>query len=744
MISPAQIEAERSEILKRFRAILRACRKDTSPKEKKIIRQAFEMALDAHKNMRRRTGEPYIYHPMEVAHICLTEIGLGYTSVVCALLHDVVEDTDYTLEDVRGRFGDKIARIIDGLTKISGIFKKENSSEIVQAENMKKMILTLADDVRVILIKLADRLHNMRTLQSMPPEKQVRIANENIFLYIPLAHRLGLYAIKTELEDLSLKYTEPLIHQAISDKLKESATEREKFIKQFIAPIRKQLKDQGIQAEIIGRAKSIFSIWEKMKKKSIPFEEVFDLLAIRVIHECPPEKEKSNCWNIYSIVTDIYRPNPDRLRDWISIPKANGYEALHTTVMSSTGKWVEVQIRSRRMDEIAEKGYAAHWQYKGAMSYETQLDRWLSKIRELLVNSDANALDFLDDFKMNLFSDEIFVFTPKGELRTLPTTSTVLDFAYAIHTQLGQKCIGAKVNHNLVTREYVLKSGDQIEVLTSAIQKPNRTWLGQVATLRAKNEIEKFLKQDKRNTSEQGQTMLKDLFTQLELEFTSQQIAELRNFFKMEDNSELYFDVATGDIGLKEIKEFKRVRERSKLFKKIRKEISKTEGEHTKETTDSVIHSLNNLLILSDKQSELYHYISDCCKPIPGDEIIGYVKDEDMIVVHKAGCIEAIKLMARFSHRIVKSKWNLDNNDVEFLTGIEFAGIDKPGILNTITNILSLEMKLNIHSVNINTSDGLFQGSIRFYVKDVQHLNEIISKVSKVEGIKKTTRISHN
>ncbi|MFW5758497.1 MAG: RelA/SpoT family protein, partial [Bacteroidota bacterium] len=476
-------DQETLDILHQYRSLLEVCRPTTDDEDRKKIRKAFNFALEAHKEHRRKSGEPYIYHPISVAKIAVQEIGLGTTSVICSLLHDVVEDTEYTLSDIASYFDEEVARIIDGLTKISGIFDQTNS---VQAENFRKMLLTLSDDVRVILIKLADRLHNMRTLDSLPPKKQLKIANETLYLFAPLAHRLGFHAIKSELEDLALKYTDPDIYNKISRKIVESEEERNRFIEGFVKPIKHALNEQGMKYTIVGRTKSISSIWGKMKKQEVPFEEVYDIFAIRIIIDTPEEREKADCWRVYSFVTDIYRPNPDRLRDWISIPKANGYESLHTTVMSEHGKWVEVQIRSKKMDDVAEKGYAAHWKYKESKSGESSIDKWLNRIREILKTSEKDALDFIDDFKLNLFSDEIFVFTPKGELRTLPLGSTALDFAYSIHTKIGDHCLGAKLNHKLVPLSHPLKSGDQIEIITSDKQKPKPDWLNYVVTARAK------------------------------------------------------------------------------------------------------------------------------------------------------------------------------------------------------------------------------------------------------------------
>ena len=546
------LEAEKNEILKRYRALLRACKSTLQKGDKRMIRKAFDMALESHKDMRRKSGEPYIYHPIAVAQIAAEEIGLGTTSIVCALLHDVVEDTDMTLDDIEMEFGKKVAKIIDGLTKISGVFDTNSS---LQAENFRKMLLTLADDVRVILIKLADRLHNMRTMEFMPRDKQLKLSSETVYLYAPLAHRLGLYAIKSELEDLSMKYMERETYQFIKNKLNEKKTEREKFIRDFIEPVKKVLKGQDLDADLFGRPKSIHSIWNKMKKKSIPFEEVYDLFAIRIILDSTPENEKADCWKAYSIVTDLYRPNPDRLRDWISSPKANGYESLHTTVMGPRGQWVEVQIRTKRMNEIAEKGFAAHWKYKES-STDSGLDQWVQKVRDMLKNPDSNALDFLDDFKMNLFSDEIFIFTPKGALIQLPLNATALDFAFEIHTDVGASCIGAKVNHKLVPLSYKLQNGDQVEIITSGKQTPKEDWLNFVVTAKAKAKIKSALKEEKRKIAEDGKEILERKLKSLKITYNSENIHKLSYFFKLTSTQDLFYNVAKGIIDMKDLKEY--------------------------------------------------------------------------------------------------------------------------------------------------------------------------------------------
>jgi len=552
-MAKTELEKEKREILNAYRGLLRDCgRRELSGKQKKLIRKAFNVALDAHKNMRRKSGEPYIYHPIAVARIAASEIGLGTTSVVCALLHDVVEDTELNIEDMEQMFGEKVASIIDGLTKISGVF--DNTSSL-QAENFRKMLLTLSDDVRVILIKLADRLHNMRTLGVMRRDKQLRISSETLYLYAPLAHRLGLYTIKSELEDLGLKYTEPKVYQLIQKKLKDSKLERQRYISNFTVPVKQALKTEDLKFQVKGRTKSIYSIWNKMQKKHVEFEEVYDLFAIRIILNSPKRKEKADCWRAYSSITDYYKPNPDRLRDWVSTPKANGYESLHTTVMGPKGKWVEVQIRSERMDDIAEKGYAAHWKYKSASS-EGALDQWINRIQELLENPEPDALDFIDDFKMNLFSDEIFVFTPMGELRTLPAGATALDFAYDIHSQIGNQCIGTKVNLRLVPLSHELKSGDQVEVITSKKNKPKEDRLNYVITARAKTKIKASIKAEQKKAAIDGKEILERKMKNLKIHVDSANINKLLVFYGLKDSQDMFYRVAIGNLDLKKLKDF--------------------------------------------------------------------------------------------------------------------------------------------------------------------------------------------
>ncbi|HEX8515659.1 MAG TPA: bifunctional (p)ppGpp synthetase/guanosine-3',5'-bis(diphosphate) 3'-pyrophosphohydrolase [Bacteroidia bacterium] len=730
------VEAEKKEILKRYRALLQACKRTLEKGDKLLIRKAFDIALEAHKDMRRKSGEPYIYHPIAVAHICAEEIGLGTTSVVCALLHDVVEDTDLTLDDIRGLFGEKEAKIIDGLTKISGVFDQSSS---LQAENFRKMLLTLSEDVRVILIKLADRLHNMRTLESMKRDKQLKIASETLYLYAPLAHRLGLNAIKTELEDLGLKFTEPDVYNDIQLRLKEGESDRKKFITRFMVPIKEILDETGLKAKIIGRPKSIYSINNKIKTKGVPFEEIYDLFAIRIIIDTTPENEKSDCWRVYSIVTDFYHPSPERLRDWISTPKANGYESLHTTVMGPDGKWVEVQIRTVRMDELAEKGYAAHWKYKDSAN-ESQLDEWIRKIREILENPQENALEFLDDFKLNLFAEEIFAFTPKGEMKTLPVNATALDFAFDIHTEVGEKCIGAKVNHKLVPLSYKLKSGDQVEVLTSGKQTPKEDWLNYVVTARAKAKIKNALKEERRKVAEDGREMLERKFNHLKIDFTVQNINELANYFKLPSSQELFYRVAVGNINLKHLKDFRQ--EQGKIVHKTGS-IKKTEAAPSLEQMVANARGKSDMLVLGENLNKIDYKLSPCCTPIPGDDVFGFVTINEGIKIHRVNCPNAVQLLSNYAYRVVKAKWT-SQELISFLAGIRITGIDEVGLVSNITKIISNELNVNMRSISFDTNDGTFEGSVTVFVHDTHHLTELMKKLKKVHGVLTVTRMDSN
>jgi len=726
-------EAENKEILKRYRSLLTACKNSIDKTDRKLIRLAFDTALEAHKDMRRRSGEPYIYHPIAVAQIAAEEIGLGATSIVCALLHDVVEDTHLSLEDVRGLFGPKVETIIDGLTKISGVFDQTSS---LQAENFRKMLLTLSDDVRVILIKLADRLHNMRTLGSLPREKQLKIASETAYLYAPLAHRLGLYAIKTELDDLALKHTEQEVYRTIAQKLQQTKKDRDKFIHEFIKPLKDEFVRMGFQFEIKGRPKSINSIWNKMKKQQVPFEEIYDLFAIRIILDSPTDQEKADCWRAYSIVTDYFVPNPDRLRDWISTPKANGYESLHTTVMSNSGKWVEVQIRSLRMNEIAEKGYAAHWKYKETAS-ENALDDWLGRIRELLDSADANALDFLDDFKLNLFADEIFIFTPSGELKTLPTESTALDFAFEIHTDIGSRCIGAKINHKLVPISHKLHSGDQVEILTSSKQHPKEDWLSFVVTAKAKSKIKTALKEQKRMLADDGKEKLERRLRNLKVNLNSLNINDLLMFYKVPSALDLYHRIAIEAIDLKNLKDFFTEDGVPKL-----KTNQKPEGQTFEELVKNVRGSAD-MLVIGENMDKIDYKLSPCCNPIPGDDVFGFITVSEGIKIHRTNCPNAIQLMSKHGYRIVKAKWT-GQKEIAFLAGVKITGADEVGVVNNLTRVISNELKVNMRSISIDSNEGLFEGTIMLFVHDTEHLKKLMLKLGQVNGILSVSRIDSN
>jgi GTP pyrophosphokinase len=730
------LEQEKKEILKRYRSLLRACKRTLEKGDKLLIRKAFNIALEAHKDMRRKSGEPYIYHPIAVAMICAEEIGLGTTSVVCALLHDVVEDTDITLEDIEKMFGEKEAKIIDGLTKISGVFDQGSSQ---QAENFRKMLLTLSDDVRVILIKLADRLHNMRTLESMARDKQLKIASETLYLYAPLAHRLGLNQIKSELEDLGLRFTEPELYFDIQNKLKETEPERKRFISKFIEPIKEILDEQGLKAKIIGRPKSIYSINNKIKTKGVTFEEIYDLFAIRIIIDTGAEREKSDCWRVYSIVTDFYHPSPERLRDWISTPKANGYESLHATVMGPSGKWVEVQIRTSRMDDLAEKGYAAHWKYKDSNS-ESQLDEWIRKIREILENPEENALEFLDDFKLNLFAEEIFAFTPRGEIKTLPASSTALDFAFEIHSKVGEKCIGAKVNHKLVPLSYKLKSGDQVEVLTSNKQVPKEDWLSFVVTAKAKSKIKAALKEERRKLADEGKYILEKKLNHLKIDFNNNNVNDIANHFKLSSSQELYYRVALGNIDLKHLKDFHQ--DKGKLHHKSGA-IKKAEAAKTLEQMVSATRGKSDLLVIGENLQKIDYKLSPCCNPIPGDDVFGFITINEGIKIHRVNCPNAIQLLSNYAYRVVKAKWT-SQELISFLAGIKITGIDEVGIVNNITKIISNELNVNMRSISFDTNDGTFEGTVMVFVQDTEHLTELMKKLKKVNGVFSITRIDSN
>jgi GTP diphosphokinase / guanosine-3',5'-bis(diphosphate) 3'-diphosphatase len=724
------LEKENNEILNAYRGLLRSILVDRSKEDTKFIRKAFDVAVNAHKDMRRKSGEPYIFHPIAVARICAEEIGLGPKAIACALLHDTVEDTEIALDDIENMFGEQCRKIINGLTKISGVFDLNTSQ---QAENFRKMILTLPEDVRVILIKLADRLHNMRTLESMRSDKQLKIASETHFLYAPLAHRLGLYAIKTELEDLALKYTESSAYVDINNKLDKTKDIRTRFIRKFSSPVRLALQEAGLKFQIKGRQKSIYSIWNKMQKKSINFEEVYDVFAIRIIIDTPLETEKPDCWKAYSIVTDNYKPNPERLRDWISHPKQNGYESLHTTVMSPTGKWVEVQIRTKRMDEVAEKGLAAHWKYKSSNEKDSILDSWVDKIRGILENRDVDAMEFIDDFKLSLFAEEIFVFTPNGDLRRLPVKATALDFAFEIHTQVGAKCIGAKVNHKLVPLSHELKSGDQVEIITSAKQKPKEDWLNYVATSKAKAKIKGSLKEERKEASLDGREILERKLKALKVPFNEDNLNELIKLYGFKEHTEMYYQIAKDKVNLARIKDI----------------IIKGGRLKNSSITDSLKGSLSTLvnkfkkkteeLIIGENDNFDYKF-APCCNPIPGDAIFGFITINDGIKIHRNNCPNARQLMANYAYRIIRTKWRGQEYE-EFLTGMVFTGIDDMGLVNNITKIISADLNVNMKSITFDSNDGIFEGCVMAYVRDTEHLDNLMTKLLQIDGINSIERI---
>ncbi len=731
VLSTEAQEAENKEITRQYRKLLQAMKSQLQKGDKQMIRQAFDVALEAHKDMRRKSGEPYILHPIAVAQIVADEVGLGPISVVCALLHDTVEDTELTLEDIKREFGSEVSKIVDGLTKISGVFDLSSSA---QAENFRKLLLTLTDDVRVILIKIADRLHNMRTMDSMPRNKQLKIASETAYIYSPLAHRLGLYAVKTELEDLSMKYTEADAYKMIATKLNETKRERSKFIAEFIRPLKEKLTADGLSFDIVGRAKSIHSIWNKMRSKGVEFEQVYDLFAIRVLidSEDEPEKEKAYCWRAYSIVTDNYRPNPRRLRDWVSTPKANGYESLHTTVMGPKGKWVEVQIRTKRMDEVAEKGYAAHWKYKEG-SGDSGLDDWLGRIRDILKDPESNALDFVNDFKLNLFSDEIYVFTPKGQLRMLPKGATALDFAFDIHTDVGGSCIGAKVNHKLVPLSYVLVNGDQVEVITSKKQKPNEDWLNYVITGKARAKIKSSLKDEKREIAGDGKETLLRKLKGLKVEFSDLLVKDLMAFYNINSHIDLFYEIGLKKIEVKDIAKLK--------FEKNRLVVEKPDQRppSVEETIRETLHKNAELLIFDESADKISYKFANCCNPIPGDEVFGFITIGDGIKIHKTNCPNAVSLMSNYGYRIVKTRWT-KRHEIAFLTKLKVSGIDDTGVLSKITTMISNDLKLNMQGLNIDSTDGIFEGYIKIYVHDTDQLDKLMEQLKTLEGLLSVSR----
>ncbi|WP_341228233.1 RelA/SpoT family protein [uncultured Arcticibacterium sp.] len=738
-------EAEKKEIKIRYRAILKEAQPYLQGDDKVQIRKAFNISMEAHKEMRRKSGEPYIYHPLEVALICIQEIGLGPTSIICALLHDVVEDTELTLDDIEKDFGPKVRRIIDGLTKIAENFEQSQSA---QAENFRKMLLTLSEDVRVILIKLADRLHNMRTLKSMARNSQLKIAHETIYIYAPLAHRLGLYQIKSELEDLYLKYNEPEIYKTIAQKLKSSKKKREEFIETFMEPISTRLKDSNIDFFIKGRPKHIFSIANKIKKQGTSFENIYDLFAIRIILKGMPveklDKEKAACWQAYSIVTDEYRPNPDRLKDWISTPRSNGYESLHTTVMSHTGAWVEVQIRTERMDDVAERGYAAHWKYKGAnTNLNKPLDLWINQVRETLESKDNSAMEFVEDFRGNLYNEEVFAFSPKGDLKVLRKGATVLDFAYEIHTEIGSKCTAGKVNGHLFPISHVLRNGDQVEILTTKNQKPSEDWLRFVVTSKAKGRIKEALKEENKTYITDGKEIIVKKLKIMGLENTLETMNQLRAYFNKKDYNDLYYSFGKGYILPDKLRRFKAEREAQANIR-LKNNIEDDAFTSAKSFERAIKKSKgNDSLLIGDDLQKLDYTLSQCCNPIPGDDVFGFLTVNEGIKVHRTNCPNSQQLLSSYGNRVIKAQWS-SQVEKAYLATIQLKGIDRVGMIQDISKVISEELHINMRGLNVNTEDGVFQGEIKVFVFDTKHMEKLVRKLSKIRDMDKVSRVRNS
>ncbi len=736
-MNDVEIKKENAAITKQYKQLLKVSYRTLSAKDKKLIRSAFDLAVDAHKEQRRKSGEAYIFHPLAVAKIVAQEIGMDATSIAAALLHDVVEDNpNYTIDDIQQLFGEAVARIVDGLTKISSLKKDMDVS--MQAENFRKMLLTLHDDVRVIIIKIADRLHNMQTMEAMKPEKQVKIASETLYIYAPLAHRIGLYNIKTELEDLGLKYTEPEVYNDLSTKIKQSKVEQDAYIKEISKVLKTSLNKEDIDYDIKGRPKSIYSIKRKMVKQGVSFDEVYDKFAVRIIYKCDVEEEKFLAWKIYSIVTDHFRPNPIRLRDWISSPKSTGYEALHITVMGPKGRWVEVQIRSERMNEVAEKGYAAHYKYKqGKASKEDTLDNWINKLQEALENPETNAVDFVEEFKLNLYSKEIFVFTPKGDLKSLPKGSTPLDFAFSIHTEVGMKTRGAKVNGKLVPLSHPLESGDQVDILTSNNAKPNSNWLDYATTARARSKIRSSLKEETKEIAVEGKEILRRKLKQLKITLNEKSVNELVNYFKLKTSLDLFYRVGISTIDNKMLKDYASSRSNvfvSYLKNKIRK--PNTGADLDKDE----ITSKYDMLVFGKEEERLDYKLSSCCNPIPGDAVFGFLTINDGIKIHKKNCPNALSLQSNYAYRIMTAKW-IDSSQQEFTAIIEMTGIDNLGLVNEVTKVISGNMHVNIKNLSFETDHGLFSGKITLVVKHTNLVKKLMDRIKKINGIEKVYRV---
>ena len=736
-------QAERKEILRRYKHIIRIVSNNVTNEGKRQIRKAFTVAMNAHAGVRRKTGEPYIYHPLEVATIAAEDLGLGATAVVCAFLHDVVEDTEYTLEDIEHIFDKKVAQIVDGLTKIEGVFDYANNS--IQSENFKKLLTAMGNDMRVILIKLCDRLHNMRTLESMPENKQLKIASETQQLYVPLAHRLGLYKIKSELEDLATKYINPKAYNDIASRLKDTEEQRNEFITEFAKPIKQKLTERGFKLTLSGRVKSITSIIGKIENKGVKFEDIYDIFAIRIILDVPQSVEKEACFAVYSIISSMYNQKLNRFRDWLTNPKSNGYEALHCTVMSEQGQWVEVQIRSQRMDEVAEKGLAAHYKYKEVKEGELDenLDNWLSQIRELLDNDTSTAVDFVNDFKLDVVTDRIIVFTPKGKSVNLPVGASVLDFAYNVHTELGNHCMGAKVNYKVVPIEHILHPSDQVEIITSKIIHPKEEWLKLVKTSKASSEIKKYIREYRTGYMSAGQTKLRELFLSLGIEYSENNIDKLRQYCKQSNLTDFFFLVYNDTIGEQKVRQCFAKPEKNSTWLLLRNPFTprkkqKSEKTLKEEITEQVKNNPEMVLMKKDAE-KLPYKTASCCNPIPGDDIVGLIRD-NCIEVHRTNCKHAIDEMSKYGNRIIKAKWR-ENEKITFLAGIKLVGIDRKGLLQEITSVISEVWNINIRGLVMESSEGIFEGSLMVYISDAENLNKLIDNIKAIDGIEKVVRI---
>lgn len=727
-------ELENKEIAKQYKELLRISYQTLSEKDKKMIRLAFDTAVEAHSDQRRKSGEAYIFHPINVAKIVAQQIGLDATSICAALLHDVVEDTRFTLEDIERLLGNTVAKIVHGLTKISSLKKDKNIS--LQAENFRKMLLTLNDDVRVIIIKIADRLHNMQTMDAMPEYKQVKIASETLYIYAPLAHRIGLYNVKTELEDLSLKYTEPQRYQSIKSKIEESYEAQEEYIKTFSKFLSEELDKERLKYVIKGRSKSIYSIHRKMLTQNIPFEKIFDKFAMRIVFKSTRAKEKLLAWKIYSIVTDHFTPNPTRLRDWISAPKSNGYEALHITVMGPQNKWIEIQIRSERMHEIAEKGYAAHYKYKQGDQKDIGIESWLNRLQEVLENNSGNAVDFVEDFKLNLYAKEIFVFTPKGDLKSLPQGATALDFAFAIHTDIGKKTRGIRVNERLVPLSKELQSGDQIEVITSDNIKPSKNWLDFVVTSRARSIIKSSLNEEKKILAEEGKEMLRRKLKQLKINLNDKTIQKMLSYFKFESSQDLFYRMGIGTLDNKQLKEFSSDYQNSVLnfFKRRIKSKKNNNPNPSNEITEKF-----DQLVFGKEKEPLAHSFANCCNPIPGDAVFGFITVNEGIKVHHKECPNALSLQSNFAYRVIPAKW-IDSSSEEYAAVLKLSGIDRKGLVNEVTRMISNTKNVNINKINFDSEDQFFTGMIQLTVQNKTILDKLVMTLSKVNGIDKIVR----